>query len=145
MNAKTLFAKSDEEQIISAIAEAENQTSGEIRLHVEDKCKSKDPMKRAKELFGKLGMHKTEKRNGVLIYLAVKDHLVCIFGDEGIHEKVGQEFWDEDIEILVQHFKENSYADGLTEVIGRVGNKLKEFFPVKDDDKNELSDEISFG
>lgn len=137
------LSKEEEREVIDAIKEAEKSTSGEIRVHIDKKCK-KDPLERAKEIFGKLKMHETEQRNGVILYLSAKDHKIAIWGDEGIHEKVGQKFWEDEMELLVKYFKAGDYATGLSEVIKQIGEKLSEFFPYQRDDINELSNEISY-
>lgn len=137
------FTPADEERIIAAIQEAERQTSGEIRVHLEKKTK-KDVMKDALRTFHRLGMHKTKQRNGVLILLAPEQRQFAIIGDEGIDQVVPDGFWAEERDIMQEHFRRGAYADGLIEVIRGVGDKLKTYFPYEDDDVNELSDEISY-
>jgi len=127
-----------------AIARAELNTSGEIRLHVENHCKG-DVLDCAAAWFDKLKMQKTEKRNGVLFYIAVKDHQFAILGDAGINAVTPDDFWDNIKEEMVQYFKENRFADGLVKGITMAGEQLKKHFPYQSDDINELSDEISFG
>jgi uncharacterized membrane protein len=139
-----LFSKEEEKEIITAIEQAEETTSGEIRLHLEKHCKI-DPIRRAQEVFAKLKMFETEQKNGVILYIATEDHKVVIWGDEGIHTKVGQDFWDEELNKLISSFKSGYYAKGIIECIGDIGQKLKEFFPYQDGDVNELSDDISYG
>lgn len=140
-----ILSKEEEKTIISAIKEAETATSGEVRVHFEDRCKAKDPIIRAKEVFAELNMHTTELRNGVIVYVAIKDHKIAVWGDEGIHTKVGQSFWDDVLSILQKYFKADDYESGLKDAILMIGQKLKEFFPYQKDDVNELSDEISYG
>ena len=137
--------KEQEKTIINAIKEAENNTSGEIRVHIEPKCKPEDPVERAIEVFGELHMHETELRNGTIIYVSTDDHKLAIWGDEGINEKVGQDFWDTELELMTKYFQAGDFETGLKEVVLHVGNKLKEFFPYQKDDVNELSDDISYG
>jgi uncharacterized membrane protein len=139
------LTKEQEQTIISAIKEAELNTSGEVRVHIEDKCKGGDAIERAKEVFAKLGMHETELQNGVIIYVATKDHKLAIWGDKGIHEKVGQQFWNEEIELMKKYFQADDHESGLRDAVLMVGEKLKEFFPYQKDDVNELSDDISYG
>jgi uncharacterized membrane protein len=140
------FLTPDQEQVIAeSIEMAESQTTGEIRVHIEKRCKG-DPLHRTIELFAELGMHETTHQNGVLIYVSLDDHKLGIYGDAGIHEKVGESFWDEDIELMKEYFIKKEYAAGLIEVISRVGEKLNHFFPqVGDDHPNELENTISFG
>ncbi len=142
---KDFLNEEQEKTIIRAIREAESSTSGEIRVHIEAKCKSDDPIERAKEVFAELKMHKTELRNGTIIYVATADHKIAIWGDEGIHEKVGQNFWEEEIELITRYFMAEDYEMGLKEAVLKIGEKLKEFFPYQDDDINELPDDISYG
>ena len=130
---------------MEAIRAAEANTSGEIRVHVEDYSRS-DVLARTRYLFTKLGMHQTVAKNGVLIYVAVKDHQVAIFGDEGIDAVVEADFWESEVSLLIDYFKRNEYLTGLELAIARVGEKLKVFFPHQGEaDQNELSDEISMG
>jgi len=137
------LSKEEEQEVIEAIKKAEKTTSGEIRVHIEKKCK-KDTLERAKEVFSKLKMHETEQRNGVIVYVSSKDHKIAIWGDKGIHEKVGQKFWEDEVELLIKYFKAGDYPTGLSEVITQIGEKLSEFFPYQRDDINELSNEISY-
>ncbi|MBU94539.1 MAG: hypothetical protein CL669_03000 [Balneola sp.] len=140
------FLSSDDElAIVQAIQEAEKKTSGEIRVHIEKKCPKKDPIKRAISLFQKLSMHKTDLRNGVIVYVATEDHLLAIWGDEGIHAKVGQEFWESTLVTLQEDFKTNQIKNGLTKALLDIGEKLQQYFPYQKDDKNELDDSISYG
>lgn len=144
MSVQNFFSESEKKQIVEAIKEAELNTSGEIRLHVEGSCKA-DVLDRAVYIFEKLGMHKTGLRNGVLFYLAVADHKFAILGDAGINARVPENFWDEIKETVIAGFKEGKYADGLSKGIKMAGEELKVEFPYASDDENELSNEISFG
>lgn len=128
-------------EIDSAIKQAELNTSGEIRLYVEDRCKE-EVLDHAAFLFGELGMHKTELRNGVLFYLAMQDQKFAILGDGGINAKVPQDFWDHIKDSMVLEFKEGRFAKGLENGIAMAGKALAEHFPYQDGDVNELSDDI---
>ena len=139
------LSSDDESAIVQAIQEAEKKTSGEVRVHIEKKCPKKDPVKRAISLFQKLRMHKTDLRNGVIVYVATEDHLLAIWGDEGIHAKVGQEFWESTLITLQEDFKTNQIKNGLTKALLDIGEKLQQHFPYQKDDKNELDDSISYG
>ena len=130
--------------IKSAVKEAELNTSGEIRVHMDNHCKE-DVMDRAAWWFAKLEMHKTEQRNGVLFYLAVKEHKFAILGDAGVNAVTPDDFWDTIKSTILSHFIEGAFATGLKEGILMAGEALKEHFPYKQGDVNELSDEISFG
>lgn len=141
--ARNLFNATQRQTIVSAIQEAENQTSGEIRVHIENTVKE-DPLDRAVALFYQLEMSKTELRNGVLIYLAVEDRQLAIIGDKGINEVVEEGFWDHIKDEMVRHFKEGQFTEGLASGIQMAGEALKAHFPNQQDDKNELSDDISF-
>ena len=144
MNAVNFFSKEEKELIKSAVKEAELNTSGEIRVHLDNRCKE-DVMDRAAWWFGKLEMHKTELRNGVLFYLAVKDQKFAILGDAGINAVTADDFWDHIKEKMQGSFSEGAFASGLQEGILMAGQALKDHFPYQDGDVNELSDEISFG
>lgn len=128
--------------IVSAIQKAEMQTSGEIRVHIDQKCAS-DPVKRAVQVFEKLGMHKTALRNGVLIYVSFSDRKLAIIGDQGIDSVVPADFWLSTKDKMIHHFKENRFADGIIAAITEAGEQLKRFFPYMENDENELSNEIS--
>lgn len=136
------FDEASEKRIVAAIQKAENLTSGEIRVHLE-RSSGKDPYERAQEVFGELHMHETDLRNGVLFYLAVEDHKFTILGDKGINESVPDHFWEDVRDILQGHFRSGRFEQGLIEGIEKAGEQLAKFFPVQDDDINELSDEIS--
>ncbi len=142
-NAKNLFTEEQRQTIVSAIKEAENQTSGEIRVHIENTVKE-EPLDRAVALFYKLDMNKTELRNGVLIYLAVEDRQLAIIGDKGINEVVEDGFWDHIKDEMIRHFKDGQFTEGLAKGILMAGEALQAHFPYQQDDKNELSDDISF-
>lgn len=137
----------DEEQklIVNAISKAERRTSGEVRVFVESKCKYVDAIDRAYEIFGQLNMHTTKERNGVLVYVAVDDHQLAVFGDEGIHQKVGQDYWNKEVRKMLGDFNRDDYAKGIADCVEDIGQALQTHFPYTDGDKNELSDEIAFG
>jgi uncharacterized membrane protein len=143
MKASAFFTKDQQTQILSAIKEAENASSGEIRVHIETSCKG-EVLDRAAWIFRKLGMQKTAERNGVLFYLAVNDRKFAIIGDAGIHAKVPEGFWDNVKELLQKNFREGKFTEGLSEGILLAGKQLKSHFPHSRDDVNELSDDISF-
>ena len=144
MSAINFFSKEKKEQIKASVKEAETNTSGEIRVHIDNHCKE-DVLDRAAWWFARLDMHKTEKRNGVLFYLAVKDHKFAILGDAGINAVTPEDFWDTIKEKMQEHFREGAYAEGISEGITLAGEALQSHFPYQEDDVNELSDEISFG
>jgi uncharacterized membrane protein len=143
MKASSFFTKEQQAHIGAAIKEAEEATSGEIRVHIESTLEG-DVLDRAAWVFKKLGMHKTAERNGVLFYLAVVSRKFAIVGDAGINAKVPAGFWDNVKELLEDHFREDRFAEGLAIGISKAGLQLKDHFPWRKDDVNELSDEISF-
>ena len=142
--AKKLFSKADKDAIVSAIKEAEKNTSGEVRVHIETSFKG-DVLDQAAYVFNKLGMLATEQRNGVLFYLAAKNKAFAILGDAGINSKVPEDFWEDIKATMQEEFQAGNMAVGLTKGIQMAGEKLKEHFPYQSDDVNELPDEISFG
>jgi uncharacterized membrane protein len=143
VKASSFFTKEQQAQILASVRSAEDATSGEVRVHIETSC-SGEVLDRAAWVFGKLGMHKTALRNGVLFYLAVVDRKFAIIGDAGINAKVPEGFWNNVKEILQKNFKEGKFTDGLSEGIVLAGEQLKTHFPHQSDDVNELPDEISF-
>jgi len=138
------LTKEDENEIVEAIRLAEKNTSGEIRVHIEQTT-SKVPFERALEVFYELKMNETELQNGVLIYLAIADKQFVICGDKGINEVVATDFWDSTKEIMAAQFKKGSFKQGLIDGITKAGEQLKTYFPWQTDDTNELSNEISKG
>ena len=141
MKASEYFTDQRLAQIDAAIKGAEKNTSGEIRLYVEDKCKE-EVLDHAAFLFSKLKMHETELRNGVLFYLAMQDRKFAILGDGGINQKVEADFWDHIKEEMLQQFKEGKFAEGLEKGISMAGEALSAHFPYQKGDVNELSDDI---
>ncbi|MDD2279854.1 MAG: TPM domain-containing protein [Bacteroidales bacterium] len=138
------FTSAEKKIIVAAIQQAELNTSGEIRVHIESRCKG-EVLDRAADVFAKLKMHKTEQRNGVLFYLAASSKQFAVLGDAGINAKVPIDFWEGIKEEMQKYFRNGEFAPGLAKGIEMAGEKLKEFFPYQTDDVNELSDEISFG
>lgn len=144
MKPSQFFNEEQKKLITGAIKEAELNTSGEIRVHIESTCKE-DVLDRAAYMFKKLAIHKTELRNGVLFYLSVNDHKFAILGDAGINAVTSDNFWDEIKETVINHFTKSEFDIGLSTGIKMAGLALKKHFPYQKDDINELSDEISFG
>lgn len=143
---KPFFNDEDSRMIVKAIRHAEQRTSGEVRVFVESKCSWVDALDRAAELFFTLKMDKTEQRNAVLVYVALKDHQLAVFGDEGIHKKVGSEYWNKVVKEMLMSFDKKDYAKGLAECAIQIGEALQTHFPFdRGTDKNELPDEIVFG
>jgi uncharacterized membrane protein len=141
---KDRFTLLQRDDIRQAVLNAELDTSGEIRVHIEKNCAG-DVLDRAAYLFRRLGMHKTIQRNGVLFYLAIDNRKFAVIGDKGINAVVPENFWDDVKNILLNNFREDDFTAGLVEGITLVGQKLKEHFPFQTGDINELPDEITFG
>jgi uncharacterized membrane protein len=142
---KKFFTDEEQRLIVSAIQNAERCTSGEVRVFVESRCSYMDAFDRAVEIFTQMGMHATEERNGVLVYVAIKDHQLAVLGDEGIHRKVGNEYWNTEVGKMIRDFNRDDYAKGIAGCVEDIGEALQKYFPYTDKDKNELSDEIHFG
>lgn len=142
---KELFTEDEKARIVQAIRQAERLTSGEVRLFVESHCTYVDPMDRAREAFLSLGMEKTKLRNGVLLYIAMRDHQFAILGDQGIHEKVGNDFWQQEALLLKNHFSGNRIVEGIEVCVKEIGESLYHYFPYESGDQNELPDDIVFG
>ena len=142
--ARNFFSQQEKDDIRQSIEQAELNTSGEIRVHIEDEC-DEDVLDRAAFIFGKLKMDKTEQRNGVLFYLALASKKFAILGDKGINAVVPEDFWDKIKDEMGEHFQQGEFAKGLATGIEKAGQSLKSHFPYQKDDVNELPDDISFG
>ncbi len=142
-NAITILNREEDQRVVEAIRQAERNTSGEIKVHIENRCKG-DVEQRSLFIFDKLKLNETQLRNGVLIYLAVKDHKFAILGDKGINNVVEDGFWNDVKDLMLSHFKEGRFAEGLEQGIMRCGEKLKAYFPYQSDDINEIPDDISY-
>lgn len=142
---KDSITAEDEHQIVTAIKEAENNTSGEIRVHIENTCEL-DVLDRATQVFAYLHMHQTKLRNGVLFYVALKSHKFAVLGDAGINAVVPPNFWHEVTNLVIGYFKQGQYAEGLSKGVLMAGEQLKTYFPHQGgSDINELQNDISFG
>ena len=140
------FTDEEVRLIVKSVKHAEQRTSGELRVFVESRCRWVDAIDRAAELFFSLQMEKTENRNAVLIYVAVKDRQLAIFGDEGIHQKVGSTFWNNRVREMLGSFNKQNFAEGIANCAVQIGEALEKNFPYdKGTDKNELPDDIVFG
>lgn len=143
---KEFFNPEEKQRIVDAIKQAEQRTSGEVRVFVESRCKYVDAIDRAAEIFFGLEMQKTEQRNAVLVYIAMKDHQLAVFGDEGIHQKVGNSYWQDKVKKMLRDFDRDDYAEGLRQCVLDIGEALYSHFPYdRQTDKNELPDDIVFG
>ena len=142
-NAITILNHEEDRRVVEAIKQAELNTSGEIKVHIENHCKG-DVEQRSLVVFNRLKLNETKLRNGVLIYLAAKDHKFAILGDEGINNVVEADFWNDIRDLMAAEFKEGRFAEGLEQGIQCCGEKLKTYFPYQSDDVNEIPDEISY-
>ena len=143
---KEFFTEEERERIVQSVRNAERMTSGEVRVFVESRCRFVDALDRAKELFFQLKMDKTTDRNGVLLYVAMKDHQLAVFGDAGIHTRVGDEYWVCELNKMIKIFNRDNYAEGIQQCVEDIGSALHQYFPFNNDtDKNELPDDIVFG
>lgn len=143
---KQFFSEEEKKLIADAVRFAEQRTSGEIRVFVESRCKFVDAIDRAAEIFFGLKMEHTADRNAVLLYVAMKDHQLAVFADEGIYKKLGQEYWNNKIKVMISNFNQKDYAAGIRQCVADIGEALHYHFPFsKDTDKNELPDDMVFG
>jgi len=140
------FTEEQKALLVSAIQSAEQRTSGEVRLFVEGRCRYVDALERAVEVFHQLGMERTAERNATLLYLAMDDHQAAVYGDKGIHEKVGPQYWQDTVRAMLDEFRHAHLVEGICLGIGRLGEALHRYFPYDAaTDKNELPDDIVFG
>lgn len=142
-NARTILNHEEDQRVVEAIKQAEKNTSGQIKVHIENHCRELLE-KRALYIFNKLKINETKQRNGVLIYLAVRDKKFVILGDEGINAVVEDNFWNDIRDLMTAQFKEGHFAEGLEQGILRCGEKLKTFFPYQSTNTNEIPDEVSY-
>lgn len=142
--AKNFFSKEQQDDIKQAILDAELNTSGEIRVHIETKCPG-NTLERGAYIFRKLRMHETEQLNGVLFYISIQNRSFAIIGDSGINDAVPEDFWESTKTLIINHFREGRFTEGIVAGIQEAGLQLKKHFPFESADINELSDEISFG
>jgi uncharacterized membrane protein len=140
---KKILNSSEEQLLLNAITEAESKTSGEIRVHIDYSAKG-NAVELCKQKFEELKMHDTKDRNGILFYLAINTKSFAVWGDEGIHLKVTQAFWDSITNSTLSHFKQGNFIKGLQSAILSCGEQLKTHFPFQSDDRDELSNEISY-
>ncbi len=141
---ENFLTASEEEAIVVAIREAEKNTSGEIRVHIEANCQN-NVLEHAMEVFHYLKMDNTKDENGVLIYVAVNKRSFVIYGDKGINNAVSKDFWDTTIDRIAEHFKKGEFAQGLISGIETAGVELSKYFPWVHGDENELDNSISKG
>jgi len=143
---KEFFTDEEKQIIVEAVQKAEQRTSGEIRVFVEHRCRYVNAIDRAVEIFENLQMHKTKLRNAVIVYVATKDRQLAVYGDEGIHQKVGNEYWANEVVKMINAFNRDNIAEGIAQCVKNIGEALSTHFPYdRNTDKNELPDDIVFG
>jgi uncharacterized membrane protein len=142
MTHKEFMAQLDQPRIVEAIRNAELQTSGEIRVHLQPKVRGGEIRAVAERTFERLGMTKTALRDGVLLFIASEERRFVILGDKGIDEKVPPGFWDEIAAKLTIRFSNGEFTEGIVEAVTAAGEHLRQFFPRAAGDVNELPDEI---
>ncbi|WP_207495509.1 TPM domain-containing protein [Aridibaculum aurantiacum] len=143
---RQFFTPEQQALMVEAIKEAERNTSGEVRVFIESKCEYVNAVDRAQEIFFNLQMEKTQDRNAVLLYMAMDDHQLALFADEGIYQRLGKQYWEEEVRKIISEIKKDHLVEGICTIVTDIGQALKEQFPYDDKgDKNELPDEIIFG
>ena len=143
---KEFFTDEEKQSIVDAVRIAEQRTSGEVRVFVESHCRYVNAIDRAVEIFENLQMQRTELRNATLVYVAIKDRQLAVFGDEGIHQKVGNEYWANEVVKMINAFNRDNIAEGIRQCVLNIGEALATHFPYdRSTDKNELPDDIVFG
>jgi len=143
---KEFFTDEEKQSIVDAVRIAEQRTSGEVRVFVESHCRYVNAIDRAVEIFENLQMQRTELRNATLVYVAIKDRQLAVFGDEGIHQKVGNEYWANQVMKMINAFNRDNIAEGIRQCVLNIGEALAMHFPYdRNTDKNELPDDIVFG
>ena len=145
MRTKQFLSKLEHERIVSAIREAESKTSGEIRVYIQRGKLKTDPLISAQKKFRRLRMHKTSERNAVLIFIAPRAHKFAVVGDEAIHERCGEEFWQRVVDGMREHFQKEKFSRAIVEGIEEVGKLLSTHFPRTAIPSNELPDEVVEG
>ena len=141
---RALLSEDDLEAVARAVAEAERHTSAEIRIHLDHGCEG-DALQQAIKVFERLGMHRTAARNGVLVYISVTDRKLAIIGDKGVHERVGEAYWQELVAAVRERLRQQQSRDGLIHAIAELGRALAHHFPRRPADNNELPNQVSLG
>jgi len=142
---REFFTAEQQALMIEAIRQAEKNTSGEVRVFIEGRCKYVDPLDRARDIFFNLKMDQTKDRNAVLFYIAIDDRQLALFADEGIYQRLGSKYWNDEVRKIIGAFTKDDYSGGICRVINDIGLALQAEFPYISNDKNELPDEIIFG
>ena len=141
---RALFTEDDLAAVTSAVVEAERHTSAEIRVHLDHSCEG-NALEQAIKVFERLGMHRTDERNGVLLYISLTDRKLAVIGDKGIHERVGEAYWHALVAAVRERMRQRQTRDGLVHALAEVGRELGRHFPRHPHDKNQLSNDVSVG
>jgi uncharacterized membrane protein len=143
---KDFFTEKQLKDISEIISKAEASSTGEIRVHLHNSCKEDVVIKEAWKRFAKLEMHKTQDRNGVLIFISVQDRQMAIVADEGINRCEEEGTWERFLAQLVEDFSKGEIEEGLKKCILTIGEELAKFFPKTPDSNNtnELTNDVSF-
>ena len=144
MSSSAFLSKDEQAQVVTAIEAAELLTTGEIRVHIESRCREEEVLARAATLFRRLKMDETRERNGVLIYIAFQSRHFAVFGDTGIDAHISPDLWKGITDQMYASFAKKDFCGGICRAIFSVGNQLAKFFPYKTGDTNELINDISF-
>lgn len=142
MKARDFLNQLRHDDIVAAIREAEQKTSGELRVFVSRKQVG-DPLAAAQAEFERLGMTKTRERNGVLIFVAPRARKFSVIGDEGVHKRCGDEFWRQMTAEMSECFRQRHFTQGILHVVQKAGELLAQHFPRTPDDRNELPDRVA--
>lgn len=142
MRTKEFLSKLEHDRIVQAIREAESKTSGEIRVFVQRGQFKIDPLAAAQKKFHRLGMHKTEQRNAVLIFVAPRAHQFAVVGDQAIHEKCGDDYWQRVVDLMRDNFRGERFTDAIVDAVRDIGEVLSRHFPAEPSDRNELPDQV---
>jgi uncharacterized membrane protein len=142
MRTREFLGKLEHDRIVHAIRDAELKTSGEIRVFIQRGKLNADPLPVAQKKFHQLGMHKTSERNAVLIFVAPRAHKFAVVGDQAVHERCGEQFWQRIVERMQAHFKDEKFSRALTEAVEEIGKVLAAHFPRTQMNTNELSDDV---
>ena len=142
MRTKEFLSRLEHDRIVQTIRDAESKTSGEIRVFLQRGKLKIDPLVAAQRKFHQLGMDKTAERNAVLVFVAPRVHKFAVIGDEGIHEKCGNDYWQRVVDHMREHFRSEHFTDAIVDAVRDTGEVLSRHFPATSRDRNELPDQV---
>lgn len=142
MRTKEFLSKLEHDRIVRTIQDVELKSSGQIRVHIQRGKLDGDPLAAAQKKFHRLGMHKTPKRDAVLIFVAPRAHKFAVVGDRAIHEKCGDSLWRGVVAKMREHFRNERFSDALVDAVRDIGEVLAEHFPRDSRGGNELPDAV---